>query len=229
MSNILQNITLESGKHPQHSIIWLHGLGADGEDFVPIADELDLPVAVRYIFPHAPKRPVTINGGFVMRAWYDIADPAIDAQQDAAGIRSSQAAVEALIAQEVARGIKPGKIFLAGFSQGGAIALHTALRQSTALGGVLALSTYLPLADSVTSEAVASTKTTPIFMAHGRSDTVVPLALGVASRDRLQGLGYVLEWHEYPMQHSVCEQEIRDIRTWLTLQMHQKTQLESCN
>ncbi len=208
-------IILQTGKYPQHSIIWLHGLGADGQDFVPIADELELPVAVRYIFPHAPMRPVTINGGFVMRAWYDITGQNMDAQQDAAGIRDSQSLVEELIAQEVARAIMPGQIFLAGFSQGGAIALHTAMRQTIPLGGVLALSTYLPLANSAAREAQTSTRSTPIFMAHGRNDPVIPYALGAGSKDLLQELGYTVEWHEYAMQHSVCEEELRDIETWL--------------
>jgi len=208
-------IILQTGKNPQHSIIWLHGLGADGQDFVPIANELKLPVAVRYIFPHAPMRPVTINGGFVMRAWYDIAEQSIAAQQDAAGIRASQSLVEALIAQEVAHGIAPRNIFLAGFSQGGAIALHTALRQVVPLGGVLALSTYLPLAENAPGELLEQTKATPVFMAHGRSDPVVPYALGVASRDGLLGFGYAVEWHDYAMQHSVCEEELRDIANWL--------------
>ena len=208
-------IILQTGKQPQHSIIWLHGLGADGQDFVPIVDELELPVAVRYIFPHAPMRPVTINGGFVMRAWYDIVGPSIAAQQDVAGIRASQSLVETLIAQEVAHGIAPHNIFLAGFSQGGAIALHTALRQTAPLGGVLALSTYLPSADSGGREMLASTRATPIFMAHGRGDPVVPYALGVASRDALLEFGYAVEWHEYAMQHSVCEEELRDIGAWL--------------
>lgn len=215
MTALLPHITLESGKQPRHSIIWLHGLGADGQDFVPVADELNLPVAVRYIFPHAPQRPVTINGGFVMRAWYDITRPDIGAQQDEAGIRASQALVEALIAQEVARGIAPNNIFLAGFSQGGAIVLHTALRQAAPLGGVLALSTYLPLAETVPHEAQASARTTPVFMAHGRSDTVVPYASGAASRDALLKLGYTVQWHEYAMPHSVCAAELRDIETWL--------------
>lgn len=219
MPNNPAPIVLESGKHPQHSVIWLHGLGADGQDFVPIADELDLPVAVRYIFPHAPMRPVTINGGYVMRAWYDIAHPSIDAQQDEAGIRASQHAIEALIAQEVARGIAPDHIFLAGFSQGGAIALHTALRQSVPLAGVLALSCYLPLADIAGNEVLPGTRKSPIFMAHGRNDTVVPYGLGAASRDALVKLGYAVEWHEYPMQHSVCEQELRDIGIWLAGQL----------
>jgi phospholipase/carboxylesterase len=216
MGATLTHITLESGKQPQHSIIWLHGLGADGGDFVPVVDELKLPVAVRYIFPDAPLRPVTINGGMVMRAWYDIAAQSIAAQQDAAGIRAAQSLVEELIAQEVARGIVPGNIFLAGFSQGGAIALHTALRQAVPLGGVLALSAYLPLAESAVSETQAVTRAMPIFMAHGRADPVIPRALGAASRDALLELGYAVEWHEYPMQHSVCEDELRDIGAWLT-------------
>ena len=215
MTALLPHIMLESGKQPRHSIIWLHGLGADGQDFVPVAGELELPVAVRYIFPHAPQRPVTINGGFVMRAWYDITRQDIGAQQDEAGIRESQTSIEALIAQEVARGIAPGNIFLAGFSQGGAIVLHTALRQTTPLGGVLALSTYLPLAETMPHEAQASSRTTPIFMAHGRNDTVVPYASGAASRDALLKFGYTVQWHEYAMPHSVCEAELRDIETWL--------------
>ena len=208
-------IILQTGKNPQHSIIWLHGLGADGQDFVPIADELKLPVAVRYIFPHAPMRPVTINGGFVMRAWYDISSQSMDAQQDTAGIRASQSLVDILIAQEVAHGIAPHNIFLAGFSQGGAIALHTALRQTAPLGGVLALSSYLPLAETAPRELLEQTKSTPVFMAHGRSDPIVPYALGVASRDALLKFGYAVEWHEYAMQHSVCGEELGDIAAWL--------------
>ncbi len=219
MASVLPHIALDSGRQPQHSIIWLHGLGADGQDFVPVAGEMNLPVAVRYIFPHAPQRPVTINGGFVMRAWYDIAHPSIDAQQDEEGIYRSQAAVEALIAQEVARGVAPGNIFLAGFSQGGAIALHTALRQTVPLGGVLVLSAYLPLAGNLVQEASANARQTPIFMAHGRSDPVVPYALGAASKDTLLELGYAVEWHEYGMPHSVCEEELRDIEAWLTMQI----------
>ncbi|WP_435627289.1 alpha/beta hydrolase [Candidatus Ferrigenium straubiae] len=220
MTSILPHIALDSGRQPQHSIIWLHGLGADGQDFVPVAGELDLPVPIHYIFPHAPQRPVTINGGFVMRAWYDIAHPRIDARQDEEGIYASQAAVEALIAKEVARGIAPGNIFLAGFSQGGAIALHTALRQEVPVGGVLVLSSYLPLAESLAGEASANAQQTPIFMAHGRNDPVVPYALGAASRDQLQELGYSVEWHEYGMQHSVCEEELRDIEFWLARKLH---------
>src|ERR1017187_10156582 len=153
MNSLLPHITLETGKSPQYSIIWLHGLGADGEDFVPVAEEMSLPAAVRYIFPHAPKQPVTINGGFVMRSWYDIVAPAIHAQQDAKGIRASQAEIEKLITQEKQRGIAAGNIFLAGFSQGGAIVLQTGLRHAEKLGGILALSTFLPLAETLADEA----------------------------------------------------------------------------
>lgn len=215
----LSHISLDTGKQPSYSIIWLHGLGADGQDFVPVADELALPTAVRYIFPHAPQRPVTINGGYVMRAWYDIASPEIHARQDEAGIRASQAAVEELIAQEVERGIAPQHIFLAGFSQGGAIALHTALRRRVPLGGVLALSTYLPLAETVAAEVRAEALHTPVFMAHGRSDQVVPYALGEASRSMLEELGCTVDWHAYPMPHSVCPEELMDIQHWLAAHM----------
>jgi phospholipase/carboxylesterase len=216
MSSVLPHITLETGNAPQHSIIWLHGLGADGEDFVPVAEQMSLPVAVRYIFPHAPKQPVTINGGFVMRAWYDIAAAEIHAQQDEKGIRASQAEIEKLIAQEKLSGIAAGNIFLAGFSQGGAIVLQTGLRHAEKLGGILALSTYLPLAETLVNEASDAAKSISIFMAHGRSDPVVPYSLGKASADKLSGLGYQLEWHEYAMQHSVCMEEVGDIGVWLT-------------
>ncbi len=212
---LLPHITFDTGKNPTHSIIWLHGLGADGEDFAPIAQQIKLPVTVRYIFPHAPMRPVTINGGFVMRAWYDIVEPNISGRQDAEGIRASQNKVEALIAQEKARGIPPRNIFLAGFSQGGAVVLHTALRQAVPLGGVLALSTYLPLAEQTKTEMCAETKTTPIFLAHGHSDSVIPFTAGEKSKDALLALGCDVDWHEYKMQHSVCEQEISDIASWL--------------
>lgn len=215
-AGLLEALEIETAPHPQASIIWMHGLGADGSDFAPLAEEIRLPVAVRYIFPHAPMMPVTINGGYVMRAWYDIVAANIGAQQDEAGIRASQTAIEALIAREIAHGIAPGHIFLAGFSQGGAIALHTALRQNAPLGGVLALSTYLPLADSVPGERVAATQATPIFMAHGRSDTIVPYALGAGSRDMLLESGYAVDWHEYAMPHSVCEAELHDIAAWLS-------------
>jgi phospholipase/carboxylesterase len=223
MTSILPHITLDSGPEPQHSIIWLHGLGADGGDFVPVAEEIRLPVAVRYIFPHAPMRPVTINGGYVMRAWYDIlVGPAsaeiadnIGRMEDAEGIRASQLEIERLIAQERQRGVAAKDIILAGFSQGGAIALYTALRHKERLGGILALSTYLPLATTLAPEAAAENKTTPIFMAHGQFDPVIPYGFGRASAETLLGQDYPLEWHGYTMPHSVCEEEIADIEQWL--------------
>jgi len=219
MTDTLPHITLDRGEMPQHSIIWLHGLGADGEDFVGVAEQLTLPVAMRYIFPHAPKHPVTINGGFVMRSWYDIAEIDIAAKQDAAGIRASQAELEKLIAQEKARGVLAEHIFLAGFSQGGAIALHTGLRHPAKLGGILALSTYLPLSDTLSQEVSLSAKKTPLFFAHGRHDPVVPYALGKGSAEKLQQHGFMVEWHDYPMPHSVVEQEVADIERWLTKQL----------
>jgi phospholipase/carboxylesterase len=197
-------------------MIWLHGLGADGEDFVGVAEQMELPVAMRYIFPHAPKHPVTINGGFVMRSWYDIADVDIAAKQDDAGIRASQIEIEKFISAEKDRGIAAENIFLAGFSQGGAIALHTGLRHPARLGGILALSTYLPLADTLSQEVSLSAIKTPIFFAHGIHDPVVPYALGKMSADKLQQHGFNLDWHEYPMPHSVCTDEINDIERWLT-------------
>ena len=197
----------------------MHGLGADGEDFVPIVKELRLPVAVRYIFPHAPQRQVSINGGMVMRAWFDIFRPDINAQPDIEGIRASQNAIEALIAQQAALGIATENIFLAGFSQGGAIALHTAMGQTAPLAGVLALSTYLPLASDAQPNILPAATRTPIFMVHGRHDTVIPYSSGSASRDKLIQFCYSVEWHEYPMAHTVCEPELRDIETWLSAQL----------
>ncbi len=219
MTALLPHIAIESGKNPQYSIIWLHGLGADGQDFVPIVEELNLAVAVRYVFPHAPRRPVTINGGFVMRAWYDIASDQINAQQDAAGILESQAAIEALIDQELSRSVEAAHIFLAGFSQGGAIALHTGLRQNRTLGGLLILSAYLPLAETVAQEVTAISRSTPIFMGHGRNDPIVPCKLGMGSRDSLLAMGYTVQWQDYAMQHSVNDSELRDIEAWLNKQL----------
>ncbi|OIR19658.1 carboxylesterase 2 [mine drainage metagenome] len=223
MASVLPCITLETGNTPRYSIIWLHGLGADGEDFVPIAEELELPAAVRYVFPHAPMRPVTINGGYVMRAWYDILNGAATAeiaanigrQEDAEGIRASRLLVESLIAQEKQRGIAAKNIYLAGFSQGGAVVLHTGLRHNEPLGGILALSAYLPLPQTLPVEAAASARQTPIFMAHGQDDPVIPHAFGRASAEALLRQGYSLEWHDYRMPHSVCPEEIRDIERWL--------------
>lgn len=217
--SLLPHITFDTGKNPQHSIIWLHGLGADGQDFAPIAEEIELPVAVRYIFPYAPMRPVTINGGFVMRAWYDVIEPNISGRQDAEGIHASQVEIEALIAQEVGRGVVPRNIFLAGFSQGGAMVLHTALRHSQTLGGVLALSTYLPLAEQAKTEMTAAARVTPMFLAHGRSDNVIPFVVGEKSKEALLALGCDVEWRTYTMPHAVNEQEINDIAAWLAKRM----------
>lgn len=223
MTSILPCITLEKGPSPKYSIIWLHGLGADGEDFVPIADELSLPVTMRYVFPHAPMRPVTINGGYVMRAWYDILTGAAETDisasigkyEDEAGIRAAQTEIEKLIAREKEHGIAPEHIFLAGFSQGGAVALHTGLRHPETLGGILALSSYLPLLHAFPPEAAAAAKRTPIFMAHGQDDPVIPFDFGRASAEELLRQGYELEWHDYAMPHSVCPEEIHDIEQWL--------------
>src|SRR5487761_2338294 len=223
MTPSLPHITLDTAASPNYSIIWLHGLGADGNDFVPIVEEINLPVAVRYIFPHAPKRPVTLNGGFVMRAWYDISDsdlstgrgPDYNIKEDTAGIRDSQAEIEKIIAQEQQRGIPSSHIYLAGFSQGGVIALQTGLRSKYELGGILALSTYLALAKSLPEEINIAANNTPIFMAHGRNDPIVPYALGHASKEVLLQNGCQVDWHEYTMQHSVCAAEVRDIEAWL--------------
>ncbi len=205
-------IEIETGPRPQAAVIWLHGLGADGHDFEPIVPELELAQPVRFVFPHAPVRPVTINQGMRMRAWYDILQFG-GGPEDAAGIRASQALVEGLLAGEKKRGIS--KIVLAGFSQGGAIVLQTALRHPERLAGVLALSTYLPLAGTVAGERAAANAELPIFMAHGHYDDIIPLARAEQSRGLLASLGYPVEWHAYPMPHSVCPQEIADIAAFL--------------
>ena len=207
-----------TGNAPDSAVIWLHGLGADGHDFAPIVAELGLPqnVKVRFIFPHAPMLPVTINGGYVMPAWYDVKSLDLRQEEDTAGIRNSQRQLEALIRRERERGIASTRIVLAGFSQGGAIALHTGLRYDAPLAGVLALSTYLPLPDTIMAEASSANAALPVFMAHGTADSVIPLAHGATSRDLLRQEGYAVEWHEYPMTHSVCAEEITDIGTWLT-------------
>lgn len=220
MTAILAHITLESGKNPQFCTIWLHGLGADGQDFVPVAEELNLPVAMRYLFPHAPHRPVTINGGYVMRAWYDIAEADLASRDgtssDEAGIRDSCAAIDALIDAQIAGGIAAERIFLAGFSQGGAIALSCAVRLKKPLAGVLALSSYLPMTGAARQEATPCSRDTPIFIAHGRQDPIVPCAMGIASRQALNEMGYRVAWHEYPMQHTVSTEELNDIGAWIT-------------
>lgn len=213
---MLDAIEIETGPEAQASVIWLHGLGADGSDFEPIVGELALPARpIRFVFPHAPTRPVTINGGMVMRAWYDILGNDVARREDAAGVRASQREIEALIARERERGTAAGRIVLAGFSQGGAIALQTALRHPERLAGIMALSTYVPIADSLTAEAHAANRATPIFMAHGVHDPIVPVALGRRSRDLLASLCYAVEWREYPMPHAVCAEEIVDIGAWL--------------
>ena len=210
-------LEIATGPAPTGAVIWLHGLGADGHDFAPIVPELGLPQkpALRFVFPHAPMMPVTINDGYVMPAWYDIAHPGLAREEDETGIRASQRTVEALIAREEERGIPPSRIVLAGFSQGGAIVLHTGLRFPQRLAGVLALSTYLPLKGSFSADASPANADLPVFMAHGSRDPVVPLPLAAASRDFLLRSGYPVEWHEYEMAHSVCPAEIADIGAWL--------------
>ena len=214
---LLAAVELQTSPTPTASVIWLHGLGADGYDFMPVVRELEAlgAPAARYVFPHAPTRPVTINGGYVMRAWYDIYGNDLVRREDDAGIRESQRQIEALIAREVDRGTARSRIVLAGFSQGGAITLQTGLRQREPLAALLALSTYLPLAARFEAEREAASRAVPIFMAHGKSDPVIPLARATASRDALQAAGYALEWHEYEMPHSVCEEEIRHIAGFL--------------
>jgi phospholipase/carboxylesterase len=215
MAGMLETVEIETGADPERGIIWLHGLGADGNDFAAIVPELDLPDApIRFVFPHAPMQPVTINAGMVMRAWYDISDQAIR-REDERGVRASQALVEALIERERKRGTKASRLVLAGFSQGGAIALQTGLRRGERLAGIMALSCYLPLADRLAAEANAANRDVPIFMAHGTYDPIVPFPRAMASRDALARLGYEVEWHEYPMPHSVCPEEIDDIGAWL--------------
>jgi phospholipase/carboxylesterase len=210
-------VVLAPAGKPHASVIWLHGLGADGHDFVPIVPELRLPPepAVRFVFPHAPMRPVTINNGMRMRAWYDIVSLSAAGPPDETGIRSSAASVERWIAREVELGIAPRRIVLAGFSQGGAIALHAGLRHGARLAGILALSTYLPLHDRLSVEAAPANRDIPILMCHGREDPVLPMALGTMSRDWLRGLGYAVKWKDYRMQHQVSIEEIADISDWL--------------
>jgi phospholipase/carboxylesterase len=216
VAEILDAIEIETAKGPKSSVIWLHGLGADGNDFAPLIPALKLPKApIRFVFPHAPVQPVTINGGMRMRAWYDISDGAIR-REDEHGVRASQKLIEALIAREKERGTEAKHLVLAGFSQGGAIALQTGLRQPERIAGVMALSTYLPVADKLAAEASAANRDAPIFMAHGSYDPVIPLARAEQSRALLQSLGYAVEWREYPMPHSVCPEEVGDIGAWLS-------------
>jgi phospholipase/carboxylesterase len=211
---LLESVEIAPPGAPELAVIWLHGLGADGHDFEPIVPELRLRRAVRFVFPHAPIRSVTINNGLEMRAWYDIASFDFRAEDDA-GIRASAAAVARLVDREVERGVAAERIVLAGFSQGGAIALHLALRESRRLAGVLALSTYLPLAAMLAREKSAANAALPIFMAHGEYDPVIPLAAADASRRVLEREGYAVGWHVYPMPHAVCAPEITAIGAWL--------------
>lgn len=217
MTALLDTIEIESAPQPTAAVIWLHGLGASGDDFAAIVPELDLTGCrpIRFVFPHAPVMPVTINNGYAMPAWYDIFAPDLVRREDAAGIARSELAIEALIAHEVARGIPARNIVLAGFSQGCAMTLHTGLRHPERLAGLMALSGYLPLAGTLEAERHPANADTPIFMAHGTADPVVVLSRAEASRQALEALGYKVQWHTYPMPHSVHPQEIADISRFL--------------
>jgi phospholipase/carboxylesterase len=213
----LPTVELETAPNPKHSILWLHGLGADGNDFKPIVPELvdrSWP-PLRFVFPHAPVRAVTVNGGMRMRAWYDILGAQIAARQDEEGIRASIASLDELIAREAERGVPSANVILAGFSQGGAIVLAGGIRHAQKLAGIVALSTYLPLDASSAAERSEANAGLPIFMGHGSFDPVVPQALGLLSRDALVRLGYDVEWRSYPMAHQVCPPEIADLRAWI--------------
>jgi phospholipase/carboxylesterase len=213
----LETVEIETATSPRTAVIWMHGLGADGHDFEPIVPELDLPAApaVRFVFPHAPVRPVTINNGMRMRAWYDVRGEGGVRREDEAGVRASESSLKALIERERRRGVPADGVVLAGFSQGGAMALHTGLRYPERLAGIMALSCFLPLLEKVADEASPANHEAPIFMAHGSDDPLIPLARGQAGRDRLVQLGYPVEWHEYPMPHTVSAREIADIARWL--------------
>jgi phospholipase/carboxylesterase len=213
----LQVIEAQTGENPVATILIMHGLGADGRDFVPIAEQLDLSSVgpVRFLFPSAPVMPVTINGGFEMPAWYDILGADLVKREDEAGLRQSRASIEALIAREKARGIPANRIVIAGFSQGCAMALMIGLRHAERLAGIVGLSGYLPLAATTAAERTSANHDTPIFLGHGTRDGVVVLARAEASRDALKALGHDVQWHAYPMEHSVCPQEITDLEQWL--------------
>ncbi len=216
--SMLECIEIVTGADPAASVIWLHGLGADGHDFEPVVEALDLSglTPIRFVFPHAPFRPVTINGGMTMRAWYDVLSLDFGSRRtDEEGIRTSARQLEDLIRRENGRGVDDGRIVLAGFSQGGAIALHAGLRHPQPLAGIMALSTYLPLASSLAAEASAANRGVPVFMAHGQGDTVIPFQFGSSCARMLQAAGYALEWHDYFMEHGVAPEELRDISAWL--------------
>lgn len=224
MSTPLEALVVEPAAPANAAVIWMHGLGADGHDFEPMVPQFDFPrsLHLRFIFPHAPHRPITVNGGYVMRGWYDIAELGSLRQEDESGIRASAGMIEALIAQQIASGIPTRRIVLAGFSQGATMALHTALRYPQALAGVVALSGYLPLAASFAAEAHPANAPTPIFLAHGISDNVVPLRLGENTRVILERSKYVVTWLTYPISHSVCTQEIDDIAKFLSARLAAK-------
>lgn len=215
--DLLDSVQIETGADPRFSIVWLHGLGADGHDFEPVVPQLVRPAwpSIRFVFPHAPVRPVTVNNGMRMRAWYDISGSEIANKQDERGIRESMSMVEALLARETARGIPPSRQFVAGFSQGGAIALSVAIRRTEPLAGAIALSTYLPLADLAENEFAAQATAIPVFLAHGSLDPVVPQGLGQMSREWLTRHQFKVDWRSYPMPHSVSMDEIRHITQWL--------------
>ena len=217
MAELLDAIEIETAPAPRAAVIWMHGLGADGHDFEPIVPELGLPdsLPIRFVFPHAPMRPVTINAGMVMRAWYDVAGQGGTRREDEEGVRASQRAIEALIEREKKRGLTAGQIVLAGFSQGGAMALQTGLRHPERLAGLLVLSSFLPLPDTLATEASPANRDVPIFMAHGTHDPLIPVSRARDSRDRLLALGYRVQWREYPMAHAVCAEEIADLSAWL--------------
>ncbi|MDB5811617.1 MAG: carboxylesterase [Betaproteobacteria bacterium] len=220
MSDLLETLEVETAPKPTAAVIWLHGLGADGNDFAPIVPELKLPKApaVRFVFPHAPMMAVTINNGHVMRAWYDVSFGDLEGttrRADEKGVRASQLQVGQLIEREIKRGVAARNIVLAGFSQGGAIALQTGLRYPERLAGIMALSTYLPLGEHIAAEASPANRDVPIFYAHGSHDPVIPLAMATVSREKLAAANYAVEWHEYPMQHSVCAEEVGEISRWL--------------
>jgi phospholipase/carboxylesterase len=216
--DLLPAVELETGPSPTAAIVWLHGLGADGNDFVPIVGEMRLPasLSVRFVFPHAPVRPVTLNNGFRMRAWYDLAAGDITSRADVGGVRESQAHIEALIAREKSRGIDARRIVIAGFSQGGVIALHTGVRHAERLAGIVALSTYVVLPEKLAEEGTAVNRDVPIFMAHGTFDPMVRPEWGEAGRRALAAAGYRVEWHTYPMPHSVVWEEVEAITAFLT-------------
>ncbi|MGA9853048.1 MAG: alpha/beta hydrolase [Gammaproteobacteria bacterium] len=217
MADLLDCAEVETGAAPTASVIWLHGLGADGHDFEPIVPELRLPASlpVRFVFPHAPMRPVTLNNGYVMRAWFDIAKIGLNQPRDKVGMRASRAALEALIARQNQHGIPSSRIVLAGFSQGGAVALYTGLQYRERLAGIMALSTYLPIGEGFDFEIATANNSVPIFYGHGTQDLVVPLQLAEHTRNALTARGCSILWYTYPMPHTVHPQEITHIRTWL--------------